>query len=307
MTDVLRTIHLTKSVNGKNIVSDINMHIKKGEIYGFLGPNGSGKTTIMKMLTTLTEPTSGEIELFGQKLTHNTQDVCKRMGSIIEYPIFYEHLTAYQNMKIHCDYLGFYDDNTIEQVFEMVNLKNIENKTVKHFSLGMKQRLGIARAIIIKPELVILDEPINGLDPVGIREIRDLIKLLNKEYGITFLISTHILGEIEQIADTIGVIKDGKMLNEVSIAEIQKQQTDYIELVTNDVTKAVYILEQELHLSNLKIQEENQIRIYDLSKSQSEISKTLVMNDINIEEIRRSSSSLEDYFFQQIHGGGAID
>lgn len=306
MTDVVRTIHLTKTVKGKNIVSDINLHVKKGEIYGFLGPNGSGKTTIMKMLTTLTEPSDGEIELFEQKLTTNT-DLLKRVGSIIEYPIFYEHLTAWQNMKLHCGYLGFYDDQAIEQVFEMVNLKNVENKAVKNFSLGMKQRLGIARAIITKPELVILDEPINGLDPVGIREIRDLIRLLNKEYGITFLISTHILGEMEQIADTIGVIKDGKMLNEVTIENIQKQQTNYIELVTSDVKKAVYILEHELHISNLKIQEENHIRIYDLTKSQKLISKTLIDNNIDIEEIRKHNSSLEDYFFDQIHGGGSID
>jgi ABC-2 type transport system ATP-binding protein len=184
----------------------------------------------------------------------------------------------------------------------MVKLTNIKNKAVKNFSLGMKQRLGMARAIITKPELVILDEPINGLDPVEIREIRDLIKLLNQEYGITFLISTNILGEIEQIADTIGIIKDGKMLDEVTIGDIQKKQTDYMELITSDVTKAVYILEHELQISNLKIKEENQIRVYDLSKSQKEISKVLITNDIDIEEIHRHSSSLEDCFFHQIHG-----
>ena len=197
MDYIVKTTGLTKTMKGKNLVSNINLHIHKGEIYGFLGKNGAGKTTIMKMLTGITNPTNGEIELFGQRLTESSKSVLKRVGSIIEYPILFEHLTAMENMKIHCEYLGYYDDKGIKQALDMVQLKGIEDKKVKEFSLGMKQRLGIARAIVTKPELIILDEPINGLDPIGIKDIRDLILILNKEYGITVLLSSHILGEMD--------------------------------------------------------------------------------------------------------------
>lgn len=306
MDYVVKTNSLTKKVKGKLLVSNVNLHIKKGEIYGFLGQNGAGKTTIMKMLTGIISPTTGEIELFGQKLTKTEKSGLKRVGSIIEYPIFFEHLTAMENLQLHCEYLGFYDKKAITQALEMVHLTGIEDKMVSDFSLGMKQRLGIVRAIITKPELIILDEPTNGLDPIGIKDIRDLIRMLNKEYGITFLLSSHILGEIEQVADRIGVIKDGKLVNEVTLADISKQRTDYIEIVTKDVEKSIYLLEYELQISNMKIVQDNRIRIYDLTLPQSEISKKLIMHDVDIEEIQKHSSTLEDYFYQQIHGGGKV-
>ncbi|MFJ7684960.1 ABC transporter ATP-binding protein [Peribacillus butanolivorans] len=306
MDYVVRTNGLTKIVKGKMLVSNVNLHIKKGEIYGFLGRNGAGKTTIMKMLTGLISPTTGEIALFGQKLTETTKSGLKRVGSIIEYPIFFEHLTALVNLQLHCEYLGFYDKKAITQALDMVHLTGIEDKIVRDFSLGMKQRLGIVRAIITKPELIILDEPTNGLDPIGIKDMRDLIRMLNREYGITFLLSSHILGEIEQVADRIGVIKDGKLVNEVKLADISKQRTDYIEIVTKDVEKSVYLLEHDLQISNMKIVQDNKIRIYDLTLPQSEISKTLILHDVDIEEIQKHTSTLEDYFYQQIHGGGKV-
>ncbi|GAB6255234.1 ABC transporter ATP-binding protein [Peribacillus sp. N1] len=306
MDYVVKTNSLTKKVKGKLLVSNVNLHIKKGEIYGFLGQNGAGKTTIMKMLTGIISSTTGEIELFGQKLTKTEKSGLKRVGSIIEYPIFFEHLTAMENLQLHCEYLGFYDKKAITQALEMVHLTGIEDKMVSDFSLGMKQRLGIVRAIITKPELIILDEPTNGLDPIGIKDIRDLIRMLNKEYGITFLLSSHILGEIEKVADRIGVIKDGKLVNEVTLADISKQRTDYIEIVTKDVEKSIYLLEYELQISNMKIVQDNRIRIYDLTLPQSEISKKLIMHDVDIEEIQKHTSTLEDYFYQQIHGGGKV-
>ena len=307
MDYIVKTTGLTKKMKGKNLVSNINLHIHKGEIYGFLGQNGAGKTTIMKMLTGITIPTSGEIELFGQRLNESSKSVLKRVGSIIEYPIFFEHLTAMENMKIHCEYLGYYDDKGMKQALDMVHLKGIEDKKVKEFSLGMKQRLGIARAIVTKPELIIFDEPINGLDPIGIKDIRDLILILNKEYGITILLSSHILGEMEQVVNRIGVIDNGRLLREVTLDEIRKQQTDYIEILTTNVEKAVYILENKLHLSNMKMINGNRIRIYDLTHSQNDISKMLILHDIGIEEIQKHTSSLEDYFYKQINGGGQID
>ena len=307
MHGIIRTRGLTKKVNDKELVSDINLHIKKGEIYGFLGQNGAGKTTIMKMLTGLMIPTSGEIELFGHLLTEKTKSVLKRVGSIIEYPIFFDHLTAIENVKLHCEYLGFYDEKAVREALDLVHLKGVEKKQVKNFSLGMKQRLGIARAIITKPELIVLDEPTNGLDPIGIKDVRDLLLMLNKDYGITFLLSSHILGEMEQIVDRIGVIHNGKLLNEVTLADIRKQRTDYIELATTDVEKTVYLLESELQISNMKIIQDKKIRIYDWTQSQNAISKMLVLHDIGIEEIQKHTSSLEDYFYKQIKGGRHIE
>ncbi|MDQ0185678.1 ABC transporter ATP-binding protein [Cytobacillus kochii] len=303
MDYVVQTNGLTKKVKGKVLVTNVNLHIKKGEIYGFLGQNGAGKTTIMKMLTGLIHPSSGEIALFGERLTENKKSGLKRVGSIIEYPLFYEHLTARENLQLHCEYLGFYDQKAITQALDMVHLKGIEGKKVKDFSLGMKQRLGIGRAIITKPELIVLDEPTNGLDPIGIKDMRDLIRMLNKEYGMTFLLSSHILGEMEQVVDRIGVIRDGQLVNEVTLADIRKQQTEYIEIVTSNVEKSVYLLEYELGITNMKIIEDNRIRIYDLILSPSEISKALILHQIDIEEIQKHTSTLEDYFYQIIHGG----
>ena len=278
------------------------MHVKKGEIYGFLGPNGAGKTTIMKMITNLIKPTSGDIEIFGEKLTNTSYEVLKRMGTIIEYPIFYEKLTAKENLELHCEYMGYYDKKEIDHALDFVNLTNMENKKVKDFSLGMKQRLGIARAIMTKPELLILDEPINGLDPIGIKELRDLFKMLCKEYGITILVSSHILGEMEQMADTIGVIQNGRLIKEVSMESINGKQTEYIEIALT-CKKAAYILENKLYIGNYKVIDDHIIRIYEQAAPQQEISKALVMNDVEIESNQQENSSLEDYFLKLMNGG----
>ncbi|HGE5780450.1 MULTISPECIES: ABC transporter ATP-binding protein [Bacillus] len=304
MSYVLKTNQLTKVFEGKEVISGVNMHVKKGEIYGFLGPNGAGKTTIMKMITNLIKPTSGDIEIFGEKLTDTSYDVLKRMGTIIEYPIFYDKLTAKENLYLHCEYMGYYDKKEIEHALDLVNLHNVENKKVKDFSLGMKQRLGIARAILTKPELLILDEPINGLDPIGIRELRDLFKMLCKEYGITLLVSSHILGEMEQMADTIGVIQNGKLIKEVSMKSINGKQTEYIEIQVQDVKRAAYVLENKLRITNYKIMSESMIRVYEVTATQQAISKALIMNDVEIESINKKHSSLEEYFLNLVNGEG---
>ncbi|MBK3493937.1 ABC transporter ATP-binding protein [Viridibacillus sp. YIM B01967] len=304
MTYILRTNQLTKVFQGKEVVSAVNMNVKKGEIYGFLGPNGAGKTTIMKMITNLIKPTSGDIEIFGEKLTNTSYEVLKRMGTIIEYPIFYDKLTARENLYLHCEYMGYYDKKSIDHALDLVKLHNVDDKKVKDFSLGMKQRLGIARAITTKPELLILDEPINGLDPIGIKELRDLFKMLCKEYGITLLVSSHILAEMEQMADTIGVIQNGKLIKEVSMENINGEQTDYIEVTVQDIKKAAYILDHHLGLNNYKIMNEKNIRIYEMTVTQQEISKALILNDIEIESINKKHSSLEEYFMKLMNGEG---
>ncbi|GAB6930828.1 ABC transporter ATP-binding protein [Paenibacillus sp. JCM 10914] len=302
MNYIIQTSELTKTVKGKAIVSSVNLNVRKGEIYGLLGPNGAGKTTIMKMLTGLILPTSGAIMLFGKKLSESSKEGLKRVGSIIEYPIFFEHMTAMENLQIHCEYLGYYDNKAIHQALDLVQLKGIEEKKVKEFSLGMKQRLGIARAAITKPELIVLDEPTNGLDPIGIKNMRDLVRTLNQEYGITFLLSSHILGEIEQVADRIGVIQNGRLVDEVSLADIQRQRTDYIEILTSNVQKSAFLLEHELLISNIKIVKDQRIRIYDADISPGQITKLLIAHEIEIEEIQKHTSTLEDYFYHQMQG-----
>lgn len=303
MTHIVKTTQLTKSYMGNEVVSNVNMNIKNGEIYGFLGPNGAGKTTVMKMITNLVKPTGGTIELFGEKVTNKSYHILGRIGSIIEYPIFYEKLTARKNLELHCEYMGFHNKQAIDEAMDIVRLIGIEGKAVKDFSIGMKQRLAIARAIVTGPELLILDEPINGLDPVGIKEIRTLFKRLNEEYGITILLSSHILGEVEQVADTIGVINQGKLIEEVALTHVREKNTNYIEITTTECTKAASIIESVLNITNFRVIDHRIIRIYDTSVPQSEISKTLALNDIVIESIHKQSSSLEDYFLTLLNGG----
>ncbi|KUP26382.1 ABC transporter ATP-binding protein [Paenibacillus sp. DMB5] len=295
MTTILRTWNLTKVYQGKEAVNNVNMNIKQGEIYGFLGPNGAGKTTVMKMITNLVKPTAGEIEFFGEKMTSRSYEMLKRMGCIIEYPVFYDKLSARENLELHGEYMGYYDPKALKEALELVNLTGTDKKPVKQFSMGMKQRLGIARAVMTKPELLILDEPINGLDPLGIKELREVFRMLSREYGMTLLISSHILGEVEQIADTIGVIKDGVLLEEVAMDEIRSRDTDYIELITDNSSKAVYTLTNTLGLSNFKVIGARTVRIYE-KISQLELSKALAEADVELESLNRKQHSLEDYF-----------
>ncbi|MNI50098.1 putative ABC transporter ATP-binding protein YxlF [compost metagenome] len=199
--------------------------------------------------------------------------------------------------------MGYHSKEAIDKALDLVDLKDIENKAVKDYSLGMKQRLGIARAILTKPELLILDEPINGLDPIGIKDMRNLLRMLNKEYGMTILISSHILSEIEQIADTIAVINNGRLVEEVSMEEIRGEKSEYIEIVTKDCSKAAFVLENNLNITNIRVEENTLIRIYDLRLSQNEISKALILNDVNIEAINKKNNSLEDHFLKLLKDG----
>lgn len=298
MPYILQTTRLTKTIGGKTLVSDINIHVKKGEIYGFLGSNGAGKTTVMKMITNLWKPTDGTIEIFGKILTPQSYEVLKRMGSIIEFPTFYEHMTGYENLKLHSEYMGYYNHGSIEHALEMLDLTTAAKKPVKNYSLGMKERLGIARAILCKPELLILDEPTNGLDPAGIKQIRNLLKTLCTEYGITIMVSSHILSEIESIANTIGIINYGRMQKEISIKEIEQMSFAYIELSVPNVKKAVYILSEKLGLTNFKIIEDEKIRIYDSHISTQELSTILAQNNVPITALEKKTDTLEDYFLK---------
>lgn len=303
MTYVLRTESLSKSIGNKQIVTDVNIHIERGKIYGFLGPNGAGKTTIMKMITNLWKPTSGIIEIFGEILTPTSYGIQKRMGNIIEFPVFYEHLTGAENLQLHCEYMGYYSPDSVSNALKILDLTDATNITVDKYSLGMKQRLGIARAILTKPELIILDEPTNGLDPSGMKSIRDLLKILCQEYGITIMISSHILSEVESIADTIGVLNHGRLIKEISMQDISDMNLSYIELTVDNTSKASYILADKMKINNFKITGNNTIRVYENKVSPQDISRTLSMNDVSIEALGRKSESLEDFFLKLTEEG----
>lgn len=298
MSYILQTSHLSKTIDGKQLVTDVNIHVKKGEVYGFLGPNGAGKTTVMKMLTNLWKPTSGTAWLFGKALEKNSYEVLKRMGSIIEFPTFYDHMSGKDNLQLHCEYMGYYNKGSVDEALGMLGLSDAADKPAGSYSLGMKQRLGIARAILCKPELVILDEPTNGLDPAGMKQIRDLFRMLCTEYGMTLMISSHILSEIESIADTVGVIHHGKMMKEVSMKKIAETNTAYIELAVEDTKKAAYVLAEKMQLSNFKIVNDSGIRIYEQGVTTQKISRELMANDVEIASISQHTETLEDYFLK---------
>ncbi len=298
MSYVLQTSHLTKRIDGKELVTDVSMHVKKGEIYGFLGPNGAGKTTVMKMITNLWKPTEGTVEIFGETLENTSYEVLKRMGSIIEFPAFYEHMSGRENLQLHCEYMGYYSRESLAEALDLLGLSEAADQPVKRYSLGMKQRLGIARAVLCRPELVVLDEPTNGLDPAGMKQIRDLFRMLSTEYGMTFVISSHLLPEVESIADTVGIISHGKLVRECSMEEISGMNTAFIELSVENVQKASYVLSDKLNLNQFKIMDDSRIRIYENSASTKHISRELLLNGVEITSITKHTESLEDYFLK---------
>lgn len=302
MQTILTTNHLTKQIGAETIVSDLNMHIAKGEIYGFLGPNGAGKTTVMKMITNQWKPISGDIVLFGEKLLPDSYSFLKRMGSMIEFPVFYNELTAEENLNLHCEYMGYYSPDSVEKALSLLSLSDNRGKRVKEFSLGMKQRLGIARAVLTKPEFLVLDEPTNGLDPAGMKQFRDLFRMLCKEYEMTILISSHLLSEIESLAHTIGIIHKGRLVKEISMKELTDKGLEYLEIRTSEITRASYVFTECLNISNFKVLNNNLIRVYTKEATSREIMKALTENQIEIQGFHSQTESLEEYFLK-VTGG----
>ena len=304
MKYILQTRNLTKRYGNKTVVNDLNMNINKGDIYGFLGQNGAGKTTTLRMIMGLIQSTAGEIEVFGSKLDQKDQNkIMERIGVIIEYPGFYLNLTAEENLEIHRRLMGMGNKESIEEALAIVGLLEAKDQKVKGYSLGMKQRLGIARAILHHPEFLVLDEPLNGLDPVGIKEIRQLFLDLSKQ-GITILISSHLLSEIEQIATRIGIIHHGNLLEEVDYETLQKKSRHYLEINVNDEQKTVFILEQKLGITDYLIVGQGTVYLYENIDQPALINATLTSNGIEVQGILLSRDSLEDYFLK-VTGGGS--
>lgn len=296
----LRTFNLYKKIKDNVIINNLNMNVKKGEIYGLLGQNGSGKTTTLKLIVNLLKPTSGVIEFFNEPITKKNKEFLKKIGSVVEYPAFYENLTARENLEIHKTLMGYEEKNCIDDAVKMVKLNNFEGKLVSELSLGMKQKLGIARAILTKPDLLILDEPINSLDPLGIRETRNLLGMLSKKYGTTILISSHILSEIEQIADTIGIIQKGTLLEELDYESIREKSRHSIELIVDDVNKASFLLSEKMNINNFLISELNKIKIYERLNDSGRINVFLCKNNVEVKSVNIKRDTLEEHFISLI-------
>lgn len=302
MDYVLRTNHLTKRYGGKTVVNNLHMNIRQGDIYGFLGQNGAGKTTTLRMIMGLIQPTAGEIELFGESLIGGRARAMERIGAIIEYPGFYLNLSAADNLEIHRRLMGMGNKEYIEEVLSIVGLLDARNQKVKHYSLGMKQRLGIARALLHHPELLVLDEPTNGLDPAGIKEIRQLFLDLARQRGITFIISSHLLSEVEQLATRVGIIHHGTLMEEINYDDLQRKTRHYLEIKVDDDKKAAYLLEQKLGLSDYRIAGPGILHLYGCLDQSASVNLALTSHGVGVKEIRLSGDSLEDYFLK-VTGG----
>lgn len=300
MDYVLSTNNLTKQFRKHKAVDNVCIHVPKGAIYGFIGRNGAGKTTFLKMISGLSSPTSGDFSLFG----YEGKEVChvfSRIGTLIEAPGVYPNMTAYTNLKLKCIAAGINKKNYIEELLKSVGLENTGKKKVKNFSLGMKQRLGIALALVGEPDLLVLDEPINGLDPQGIVEVRDTIQKLNTERNITIIISSHILEELSKIATNYGIINDGRLIEEVTREQLLAKCSEHIEIVTDNANAACTIIEG-MGILNYKVIDKNTIHIFERLGDSGDIAVELAKNGIRIAGISVKNEALEDYFLS-VTGG----
>ena len=302
---VIETKNLTKQYGTQKSVADLNIHVKQGRIYGLLGRNGAGKTTTMKMLLGLTQPTSGEVTIWGQPLRTNEKKLLPRIGYLIESPGFYPNLTATENLRIFATLRGVPSRNAIKNALDLVGLPYKDKKLFSQYSLGMKQRLAIALAIMHDPELLILDEPINGLDPIGIAEVRSFIRDLCNERGKTILISSHILSEIALLADDIGIIDHGVLLEEESLTELEAKSSKHIRFTVSDTAQAARILERIFHENQFTIQDDHNMRLHNLDISVGKIVTAFVENELEVSQAYICEESLEDYF-KRVTGGEGI-
>lgn len=302
---MIETENLTKQYGAQKSVADLNIHVKKGRIYGLLGRNGAGKTTTMKMLLGLTAPTSGKIKIWGKALQGNEKKLLPRIGSLIESPGFYPNLTGTENLRIFATLRGVPSRHAIEDALNLVGLPYKDKKLFSQYSLGMKQRLAIALAVMHDPELLILDEPINGLDPIGIAEVRSFIRQLCDEKGKTIFISSHILSEISLLADDIGIIDHGVLLEEESLEDLEAKSNKHVHFALSDTAQAARILEQDFHEHQFSIQNDHDLRLHNLDLPVGRIITAFVENDLEVWEAHTCEESLEDYF-KRVTGGEGI-
>lgn len=295
METILKATNITKTYGNKTVLKNVNMTISKGDIYGFIGKNGAGKTTFMRVILSLTPKDSGEVIYYNNK---SINDIGLKVGSLIETPGLYKNATAYENLKRFSILYGA-DETKITEILNIVGLDNNDKRKVKDFSLGMRQRLGIAIALLGEPELLILDEPINGLDPEGIKEIRDIIVKLNKEKHITFLISSHLLDELSKIATKYGIIDNGELIEEISAKELNEKCKNKLIIEVDNPKKALDKLANIIPKKDIKVNN-NSIEINSHINESANINKLLVESGIMVSAIYTNLCSLEDYFMKRI-------
>ena len=302
---IIETRGLTKRYGDQVSVSNLDLHVLKGRIYGLLGRNGAGKTTTMKMLLGLTAPTSGTVSLFGQPLKGNEKRILPHIGSLIESPGFYPNLTGTENLQIFARLRGLKSPNYIKSALELVNLPYRDKKRYAQYSLGMKQRLAIALAVMHDPELLILDEPINGLDPIGIAEVRDFIRALCEERGKTILISSHILSEIALLADDIGIIDHGVLLEEESLVELEQKNGKVLRFTVSNATVAAQLLQKEMGVRDVAVENGRELTVWDLRLDTGAAVRRFVEAGLVVSDAHLYEDTLEDYF-KRITGGEGI-
>ena len=295
MEYVIETNNLSKKFPNKLAVDKVSVHVEKGDIYGLIGRNGAGKTTLMKMILGTLFPTEGELTLFGEK---NLDVQRKRIGSLIEAPGLYRGCTAFENMKRFSLLYGGTEED-IKELLEFVGLGNTGNMKVGHFSLGMKQRLGLALSLLGNPDVLVLDEPVNGLDPAGIKEFRDIIFRLNKEKGVTFVVSSHLLDELGKIATRYGILSDGQLVDEISAAELQERCKTCLIIEANDLEKAQAVLAKAKLLGN-HVVNENKLLMYDHFEEPHIINEALVKAGLKVNSLSFSNNGFEDYFIERL-------
>ncbi|MBC1492807.1 ATP-binding cassette domain-containing protein [Listeria booriae] len=300
--NILETAALSKKFGDNYAVDHVNMTVQKGDIYGFIGKNGAGKTTFIRLITELMYKNGGDVSLFGSTHPKDIHQARKRIGAVIEGPSLYPNMTAHQNLNYYLLQKGIPDKNRINEVLEFVGLKNTGRKKYRNFSMGMKQRLGIGLAILHHPDFLILDEPINGLDPMGIIEIRNIILKLNKTYGTTVFISSHILTELALIANRYGIINNGRLVKELSKEELESESRRYLVLKTLNKEAAVQHLESFLELYQYEVHSDGSIRIFEYIDEPEKISQVMFDAGIIITELKVVEANLEEYFIDLIGG-----
>ena len=302
---IIETRGLTKKYGEQTSVSKLSLHVRKGRIYGLLGRNGAGKTTTMRMLLGLTEPTSGDVKIFGKPLRGNEKKILPRIGSLIESPGFYPNLTGTENLRIFADLRGLKGPKYIKNAMELVNLPYKDKKLFSQYSLGMKQRLAMALAVMHNPELLILDEPINGLDPIGIAEVRDFIRNLCDATGKTILISSHILSEISLLADDIGIIDHGVLLEEESLEELEKKNGKYFRFTVSNAAAASGLLQDRMGIRNMEIDSSTKLTVRDSRLDAGTAVRLFVDEGLTVSDAHLYEDTLEDYF-KKVTGGEGI-
>ena len=299
---IVVTRALTKKYGAAAAVEDVDLCLEKGQIYGLVGRNGAGKTTIIRMLTAQTLPTSGEIELFGETTPQGLSTARARIGAMVEIPSFYPYLTAAENLEYYRRQRGIPGPGCVEQVLEQVGLQDAGKKKFKQFSLGMKQRLGLGLALMNHPDVLLLDEPINGLDPEGIVEFRNLLLDLNRQRETTILISSHILSELSNVATHFGFLDKGHMLEQSSAQKLQEKCRACLQLTVDDASRAALALEQRLGTRDYEVLPGNVLRLYDFLERPQVVAATLAETKVALLGLESRSANLEDYFLSLIGG-----